>query len=452
MSSRFSRRRSLLKSPLVASVAVGIGLIAPISGAVQVQAAPNDEVLIADEVLLAAINKQLDENRPPNAPVSEAEAQGLTQLIAQGSVANGYVESLSGLEYFENLNKLDIRFQRFPESDLEIIGSLESLKDLNVGGSPTGLYLTPASDFSFLENLRDLEKLYLHHNGISDLTGLVDALNVAGSVSFIHLQSNDIEDVSPLAQLSSLESITLHHNKISDISPLKPLSGLKSIWAGGNNISDISVLKEFANTNFEALDFWEQEIHLPVTDVISATANPVLNVEGNFVPVTSSDPGFTLGVASHNWVFTEPGQKTLQWDQPFDGDDFGWTAKGVAFDGTIKQSVTLAQAQLDEPQITPPVCKEERATPPYVDIDDSDGVSYSSLTREGLDGNWTITVTAELADGYEVQDLGGWEDDADEDAYVGTTAGGSPDCRVDGDNGEERGDGGGGGTGDQRGE
>jgi Leucine-rich repeat (LRR) protein len=53
---------------------------------------------------------------------------------------------------------------------------------------------------------------------------------------------NQISDISPLANLTSLEHIELYNNSISDISALSNLTNLNWLWIHANQISDISPL------------------------------------------------------------------------------------------------------------------------------------------------------------------------------------------------------------------
>lgn len=72
-----------------------------------------------------------------------------------------------------------------------------------------------------------------------DIKNLKYMKNITGII----LSSNKLTDLSPLAELTQLESLTFHDNNVSDISFAKKLTKLKVFGAGNNGIKDISALK-----------------------------------------------------------------------------------------------------------------------------------------------------------------------------------------------------------------
>lgn len=71
-----------------------------------------------------------------------------------------------------------------------------------------------------------------------DIKNLKYMKNITGII----LSSNQLTDLSPLAELTQLESLTFHDNNVSDISFAKKLTNLKVFGAGNNGIKDISAL------------------------------------------------------------------------------------------------------------------------------------------------------------------------------------------------------------------
>ena len=66
----------------------------------------------------------------------------------------------------------------------------------------------------------------------------------------ISLPCNNIEDISPLAQLPHLTWVNLHKNNIKDLKPLKNLVNLESVNLSYNNIRDIRPLFDLNKLNY----------------------------------------------------------------------------------------------------------------------------------------------------------------------------------------------------------
>ena len=65
-------------------------------------------------------------------------------------------------------------------------------------------------------------------------------------MGLLNLHNNQISDISPLANLISLDILSLHNNQISDISPAANLTSLMNLRLDSNQISDIAPLMENA--------------------------------------------------------------------------------------------------------------------------------------------------------------------------------------------------------------
>ena len=92
-------------------------------------------------------------------------------------------------------------------------------------------------------HLEWIEFLGLHDKGITDLTGLVFAMNLRE----LHISKNPITDLSPLANLMELEEIHFWHSTPPsrtglDLSPLAKLTNLRVLSLSTNGITDISPL------------------------------------------------------------------------------------------------------------------------------------------------------------------------------------------------------------------
>ena len=142
--------------------------------------------------------------------VTFEEAAKITELSISG---NFYAGSLRGLE------------------------NLTGLKVLKVNNTGEGI-----QDLSFLKNL-PLEELSLSGNKIQDLSPLAGIT----TLTTLNLADNNIEDLSPLKGLTNITSLNLALNGISDLSALSGMSKLTSLNLEGNMITENSLSNLPAN-------------------------------------------------------------------------------------------------------------------------------------------------------------------------------------------------------------
>ncbi len=196
---------------------------------------PGAFVHIPDTNLRAAIAEAL--GKSPNAPITVEEMQRLGRLEAR----NKGIQDLTGLQFATNLNRLNLRDNRF--SNLSPIAGLVQLRRLELDHN------TQLSDLSPLGRLINLEYLNFSYN-VSDLSPLAGLINL----EYLHFTDTNVSDFSPLAGLINLESLGFNRTPgISDISPLAGLVNLKFIGSWGNAISDLSPLAGL--TKLEVIDF-----------------------------------------------------------------------------------------------------------------------------------------------------------------------------------------------------
>ena len=95
-----------------------------------------------------------------------------------------------------------------------------------------------------LEHARNLRRLGLYGNAISDISPLSGLTRLTG----LYISNNNISDISPLVELKQLTRLHIWDNNISDISPLVELKDLTALYIGGNPLSYASI-----NTHIPAL-------------------------------------------------------------------------------------------------------------------------------------------------------------------------------------------------------
>jgi Leucine-rich repeat (LRR) protein len=87
--------------------------------------------------------------------------------------------------------------------------------------------------------------LNLSDNQLTDITPLKDLT----SLTFLDLRQNQLTDITPLSKLTSLTSLDLSQNQLTDITPLAALTSLTSLDLGNNRLTDIASLAELPSLN-----------------------------------------------------------------------------------------------------------------------------------------------------------------------------------------------------------
>ncbi len=205
-------------------------------------AAELDVITFADANLEQAIQQELG----IDTPVSEQQMLELTTLNA----AEYSIQNLDGLRYAKNLIKLYLY-----DNEISDISELSDLKQLEI------LFLSnnKISDASPVANLTKLYILRLDYNplngnisavsGLTNLTELLldgcgqvnlSAVSGLNNLRWLSVNNNGINNIEPLRGLSSLQCLGICDNKISDISPVKDLKELRILQLWNNIVNDIS--------------------------------------------------------------------------------------------------------------------------------------------------------------------------------------------------------------------
>ncbi|HEM2456861.1 TPA: InlB B-repeat-containing protein, partial [Listeria monocytogenes] len=94
-------------------------------------------------------------------------------------------------------------------------------------------------------SLTSLHYFTAYVNQITDITPVANMTRL----NSLKIGNNKITDLSPLANLSQLTWLEIGTNQISDINAVKDLTKLKMLNVGSNQISDISVLNNLSQLN-----------------------------------------------------------------------------------------------------------------------------------------------------------------------------------------------------------
>ncbi len=123
-----------------------------------------------------------------------------------------------------------------------------------------------------------VESISLNYTGIDTLS---DVANLTGLTSFILTNNNQISDLTPLAQLTNLETLTLRYGEMEDLSPLASLTQLTELDLTGGRFSDISPLARL--TNLQSLSLSTNNALSDITPLSSLTNLTTLSLSATAV-------------------------------------------------------------------------------------------------------------------------------------------------------------------------
>ena len=210
-----------------------------------------------DVALEAVVRRQL---RRPQGPITRQDVDSLTNLK---SASNKAIHSLSGLEHFTALRRLELDNNQVV--DLTPLASLTNLRRLSlrnnqlVDASPLSaltnlewlsLRNNQLIDASPLSALTNLEWLSLRNNQLVDVSPLASLANLQS----LKLDNNQLVDASPLSALTNLQTLLLRENQLVDVSPLSALTNLRLLYLGHNQLVDVSPLSALTNLQWLFLD------------------------------------------------------------------------------------------------------------------------------------------------------------------------------------------------------
>lgn len=137
-----------------------------------------------------------------------------------------------------------------------------------------------------IENLTAAVWLELNSNQIEDVT----PLSHLTSLEWLHLSKNQIEDVTALAGLTALEMLYLNNNEIEDITALSGLTGLDLLQLESNQVVDLTALSGLTLLDSLFLDNNQVE---DITVLSNLTALESLYLEGNQIADLTALSGLT---------------------------------------------------------------------------------------------------------------------------------------------------------------
>ena len=265
---------------------------------------PSKEIIrVPDANFKKVLNKNIDKNR-----------------VGTEDITRGDMEKLRELSIFLN----DDGSANFGESNPNPILELKNLKGTkefkfaisrgiqSIEGLEYAIHLEKVklsdneiSDLSPLQGLTKLVYLDLHRNRITDISPLSGLVNL----EFLDLYNNWIENVKPLSTLVNLKFLDLHYNVrvagnesnkiisggVEDISPLATLTKLETFSFSDNRVEDVSVVSHMPN--MRALDFVNNKVgdYRPIASLLAKLLKSMFEGES----------GHSIGFAAQNVDFKD---------------------------------------------------------------------------------------------------------------------------------------------------
>lgn len=173
--------------------------------------------------------------------------------------------SYSGLEKFDNLNKINIYmgddFNKLDFNKLSSLASLISSIEINCNTECS------ISNFDKITSFTNIRVLKLYGANVSlDIIGQLSGLNI------LTIHDVEVSDTTFISNLIGLTELNLVNTNISDISFLSNFTSLRKLDLTGNPINNISVIKNMTSlTNINISD----ECNVQINN------GDQLNIDGN---------------------------------------------------------------------------------------------------------------------------------------------------------------------------
>ena len=179
-----------------------------------------------------------------NEPITVSDVSSIEELdiwgqdIWNGDYTGVNVVNLYDLKYFANLKKLTI--WRSDVRDLSPLYSLTGLCELDfVQG------YQDVTQFAGLTQLTGLNFMCFYQD--IDLSPIAELTNLESfGVQNAYAEYDQIIDLKPLLGLTKLKNLSISGN-FSDLSPLSQLTSLETLWIDSENIVDISPISSLTN-------------------------------------------------------------------------------------------------------------------------------------------------------------------------------------------------------------
>ena len=174
---------------------------------------------------------------PSNArDISDLSYMTFVEDLAIDSIPAGQLHHLSTLV---NITSLQIRNTTISNDELKLIGSLPKLERLTL--SNCGL-----STISGLETATGITYLDLSHNTIRDLTPLQNMTNL----QTVFMQNNALNDLTVFGTMNSLKQLDVSYNLLTSLNPIYNCTSLLSLNVSNNTITALSGIEKLTSLEY----------------------------------------------------------------------------------------------------------------------------------------------------------------------------------------------------------
>ena len=182
---------------------------------------------------------------PPPLPEFEIVSVVITrQMNEPERTDNDLAQAVANSEIAAEITKLWIRMTGDNITDLSPLVNLPNLRILRISN-------TQVSDLTPLAGVQNLEELWIENSPVSDLSPLTGLLNLRE----IYIEdAQELNDISPLNEITNLTLLGLVNTQVKDISPLRSLTNLKELNLKNSPVTDITMLNGMRNIRELYLD------------------------------------------------------------------------------------------------------------------------------------------------------------------------------------------------------
>ena len=171
---------------------------------------PESAIVFTDAALEAKVREAMGK---PEGSITAGEAAKAEELYLGNEYQEKFpkgtqIANLSGLEYFINLKRLDISWNKI--NDIRLLANLTRLEYLRAYGNQI-VSVAPLAKLEYLSSL---------NLGCNKLTK-IDALKNLTSLTSLYLNDNNLTKIDALKDLVKLTELFLNGNKIKDFSPVE---------------------------------------------------------------------------------------------------------------------------------------------------------------------------------------------------------------------------------------
>jgi|GEM_PF-1976981 len=169
--------------------------------------------------------------------LTDVSALGNMTQLTSLTIGTNHITNFAPVANLVNLENLSIGNNG--ASDISMLGTLTKLKTATF--SQMGLTNASMSVFS---HMTQMEKLSIDFNDqVTDLTPLANLTQLQS----LNFSKDQVSDLTPLMNLKNLTSLSFSNAAVKNLVPLRDLTNLTSITMSSNHVSDLSPLGQLPN-------------------------------------------------------------------------------------------------------------------------------------------------------------------------------------------------------------